>query len=278
MGGHFRQMAYSLQRSTSRVAAVSIVLAMAVIGTAASAQALRPVRAVYELQLNEARDSAGIEAANGSLVVELIEDCAGYIFNQAFISRISASQGPDILGDMQASVWESRDGRTLRFNLVNRINGKVIEREQGKAGLRDGQGGHAIWQLPQARELTLPKGTVFPISHNREVLARAMAGSRGFEIPLFDGSNEAGYYHAAVFIGERLSGPAKGKLSPTDQPRWPIRLAYFNFKNQLGVPEFEVGYTLYGNGVVDSLTLDYPEFGLLGRLVELDYLDQPDCQ
>ncbi|MFP6705364.1 MAG: DUF1849 family protein [Alphaproteobacteria bacterium] len=97
---------------------------MALIGTAASAQALRPVRAVYELQLNEARDSAGIEAANGRLVVELIEDCAGFIFNQAFISRISAIQGSDMLGDMQASVWESRDGRTLRFDLVNRITAR----------------------------------------------------------------------------------------------------------------------------------------------------------
>ncbi len=271
-------MAYSLHSLTSRVAAALIVMALAVIGTTASAQVLRPVRAVYEMHLNKSRDSSGIEGAKGRLVVELIEDCAGYIFNQAFISHITASQGPDILSDIQASVWESRDGRTLRFNLLNRINGKVVEREQGKANLKGNDGGHAIWQLPQARELALPKGTLFPISHNREVLARAMEGSRGFEIPLFDGSNEAGYYHAAVFIGERQTGIDPSQLSPKDQPRWPIRLAYYYFENQLGVPEFEVGYTLYGNGVVDGLTLDYPEFGLRGRLVELDYLDQPDCQ
>jgi len=263
---------------------VLIVAAIMSLAADATAQVLRPTRAVYALQLDKTRDNTGIETAQGRLMVELIEDCAGYIFNQAFISRMTTAEGPDMVGEMQASVWESRDGRTLRFNLLNRLNGKVVEREQGRAGLDSGDGGdggsggHATWQLPEARELALPRGTLFPISHNRAILRQALAGSRGFEIQLFDGSHEAGYYHAAVFIGERLRGPSKGELTPNELPRWPVRLAYFHFDNQLGVPEFEVGYTLYGNGVIDGLSLDYAEFGLSGKLVELEYLEQPDCE
>ena len=246
--------------------------------TIVQAQMLRPARAVYDLQLNQDRESKGVDAATARLVVELIEDCSGFIFNQAFISNISTGEGPDLIGEMQASVWESRDGRALRFNLLNKINGKVVEQEQGRAKLGGRAGGNATWRLPKARELALPRGTLFPVSHNREVLAQAMAGSRGFEIPLFDGSNEAGYYHASVFIGAPFSGKDSGKLSPADQPSWPVRLAYFHYDNNLGTPEFEVGFPLYGNGVVDRLSLDYPEFGLTGHLVDLKYLDQPDCE
>ncbi len=260
---------------------ITLLLSSILAASAAPAQTLRPARAVYDLHLNKARESTGIAAAQGRLVVELIENCAGFIFNQGFISRITATEGPDIVGDMQASVWESRDGRTLRFNLLNRINGSVVEQEQGRASLDNGGGGNAVWSLPEARELALPKGTVFPISHNRQILARALLGSRGFEIPLFDGSNDAGYYHASVFIGKQLKkgmerGTA-GALVPKDQPSWPIRLAYYHYAKPPGVPEFEVGYILYGDGVVSSVKLDYPDFGLIGQLVELQYLDQPDC-
>lgn len=250
----------------------------AILPTLATARVLRPARAVYDLQLNKDRDNAGIEKAKGRLVVELIENCAGFIFNQAFISRVTAGQGPDMVGDMQASVWESRDGKRLRFNLLNRMNGKIVEKEQGRAQLNDTGGGNATWRLPKSRKLTLPKGTLFPISHNREVLARALSGSQGFEIPLFDGSNQAGYYFASVFIGPLLKVGTGDGLSPRDLPSWRIRMAYYHYDSTLGVPEFEVGYTLYGDGVVDGLKLDYRDFGLTGRLVELEYLDEPDCE
>jgi len=35
---------------------------------------------------------------------------------------------------------------------------------------------------------------------------------------------------------------------------------------------------LYSDGVVDDLILDYSEFGLTGRLVELEYIDKIVCK
>jgi len=274
-------MAISTSWSHWWTISIALLVSSILAGTAAPAQTLRPARAVYDLHLNKDRENAGIVAAKGRLVVEFSEDCAGFIFNQGFVSRITATEGRDIVGDMQASIWESRDGRALRFNLVNRINGKVVEREQGRANLDSGGGGDAVWSLPKARRLALPKGTLFPVSHNREVLRRALQGSRGFEVPLFDGSNDAGYYHASVFIGAQVKNGAeratKSAPVPKDQPSWPVRLAYYHYDNALGVPEFEIGYTLYGDGTIAAVKLDYPDFGLIGKLVELQYLEQPDC-
>lgn len=249
-------------------------------GADASSQILRPARGVYDLRLNQSRENKGIDAAKGRLVVELMEDCGGYVFNQGFITQITSGGAPEMFGNMQASVWESRDGRTIRFNLMNRINGKTVEREQGRAELDSAGMGDAVWQLPAERRLTLPKGTLFPISYNRAVLRAAMSGSRGFAITLFDGSNDAGYYHASVFIGDELSPGRiqRSKLLAKALPSWPIRLAYYHHDNTVGTPEFEVGFTLYSDGIVDELLLDYPSFGLTGRLVELEYLERPDCE
>ncbi len=257
----------------------SIFLFLILFAGEAAAQMQRQARTVYDLKLNQNRSSPGIDAATGRLVVELLEDCDGFIFNQGFITNFTSSEGPEIIGDMQASVRESRDGRAIRFNLLNRINGKVVEREQGRADFGAQGAGNAVWRLPKARELALPKGTVFPINHNRMVLEHALRGSRGFEVALFDGSYDAGYYLASAFIGDktnRKQGDGTNLLAK-DLISWPVRLAYYHYDNRLGVPDFEVGFTLYSDGVVDDIKLDYPEFGLTGRLVELQYFDQPAC-
>ncbi len=256
-----------------------IVLFFILLAGEAAAQMLRPARTVYDLKLDGSRENPGIDAAKGRLVVELLEDCDGFIFNQAFISNITSSEGPDIVGDMQASVWESRDGRAVRFNLLNRINGKSVDRERGRGDIDSQGAGNAVWQLPKKRKLALPKGTMFPISHNRKVLEHARRGSHGFEVAFFDGSYDAGYYLTSTFIGnptDRGKDPGS-ELLAKDLTSWPVRLAYYHYDSPLGVPQFEVGFTLYSDGVVDDLVLDYPEFGLTGRLVELKYLDQPNC-
>lgn len=261
-----------------RLRAIILPLLLLFAGEAA-AQMLRPARTVYDLKLDQRRASPGIDAAKGRLIVELHEDCDGYIFNQGLITDFISSEGPNLIGDMQASVWESRDGRQLRFNLLNRLNGKVVEREQGRADLNSQFAGNAVWHLPKARQLALPKGTIFPIAHNRAVLEHALEGDHGFESFLFDGSYEAGLYRAATFIGRKSrNGQANpGGLLSKKLASWPIRLAYFRHDNRDGLPEFEVGFTLYSDGVVDNLQLDYPEFGLTGQLVELEYFDRPVC-
>jgi len=259
-------------------------IAIIILGTAvfvcadSSAQMLRPARAVYDLRLNNERESGNFYSAAGRLVVELIEDCSGFIFNHSFISKISAAGRSALVHNTEASIWESRDGQKMRFNMTQKVNGTVVEREQGRADLTKNGDGKAVWELPQSRTLKLPIGTLFPVSYNRLVTQSALYGKDGFEIPLFDGNNQAGFYHAAVFIGTRQSKihPNKGHQS---EPRsWSVRLAYYNYDSLIGLPEFEIGFLLFSDGVVDNLKLDYQEFGLIGDLKELAYLEQPNCE
>ena len=243
-----------------------------------SAQMLRPARAVYDLQLNNERDSGKIHSAAGRLVVELIEDCSGFIFNHSFVSKVSAVGMSHLVHNTEASIWESRDGQKMRFNMTQKVNGTVVEQEQGRADLTKNGDGRAVWQLPQPRTLKLPVGTLFPVSYNRLVTQNALSGKDGFEMPLFDGSNQAGYYLAAVFIGTRQSKIHPNEGDQSDSRSWSVRHAYYNYDSLIGLPEFEIGFLLFSDGVVDNLKLDYQEFGLIGDLKELEYLEQPICE
>jgi len=268
--------------STSQTGARSLITlfilyTIGLVSTEPNAQMLNPARAVYDLRLNNERDSGKIYSVTGRLIVELIENCSGFIFNHGFISSISAAGSSDLVHNTEASVWESRDGQTMRFTMTQKINGTVVEQEQGQADITDKGESKAVWLLPQSRTLKLPHETLFPISYNRIVTKKALSGSRGFQISLFDGSNKSGYYHAAVFIGPRQK-KIPNLEHQFDTRSWPVRIAYYNYDTLTEIPEFEIGFMLYGDGIVDDLRLDYKEFGLIGILKKLEYLDQPKCE
>ena len=71
------QMSYSTAWPGRWILGLVLLLTCLLAAAAAPAQMLRPARAVYDLQLNQNRSSAGIDRAQGRPVGELIEPRAG---------------------------------------------------------------------------------------------------------------------------------------------------------------------------------------------------------
>ncbi|MDP6346320.1 MAG: DUF1849 family protein [Alphaproteobacteria bacterium] len=260
---------------------LSGLLLLAVAGSAALApavaQKIRPARAIYDLSLGKKGAGVELESLTGRLALELIETCEGAIFNQGFVTRSVQTTGEELFGDVQASLWESRDGRRFRFTQLSRSSGQEDEESRGGAELFPDGGGIARWSLPKPAEITLPRGTLFSVGYSKRVLEMAATGSRGFEVPLFDGAGEAGLYRAHAFIGKGMKPAAISSSQPAPLPRWPIRLAYFRDDDTSGLPDYEVGFVLYGTGVINDIVIDYGEFTILGRLAALNYHDPPSC-
>jgi len=170
---------------------LSGLLLLAVAGSAALApavaQKIRPARAIYDLSLGKKGAGVELESLTGRLALELIETCEGAIFNQGFVTRSVQTTGEELFGDVQASLWERRDGRRFRFTQLSRSSGQEDEESRGGAELFPDGGGIARWSLPKPAEITLPRGTLFSVGYSKRVLEMAATGSRGFEVPLFDG-------------------------------------------------------------------------------------------
>lgn len=87
-----------------------------------------------------------------------------------------------------------------------------------------------------------------------------------------------------AFIGAEKS--AKGAEAFTDVdgggtlaslPYWPVTVGYFERDGSKDLPEYQVSFHLYPNGISDSLTLDYVDFRLKADLTELTLLETPAC-
>jgi len=68
--------------------------------------------------------------------------------------------------------------------------------------------------------------------------------------------------------------PALAKLS-TDK-YWPVDIAYFDDTAKTGeeVPEYRISFKLHENGITRDLVMDYGDFSMTGKLVNLSLFDQ----
>ena len=133
----------------------------------------------------------------------------------------------------------------------------------------------------------MPGNVLFPIQHTREILEAARAGRRIYSSDLYDGSEKgAKIYETTAVLGDRKPPGYNTALPPVvngkaldSQAAWPVSLSYFGKERRArdAVPEYELAFLFYENGVSRKLFIDYGSFAIKGRLVRLKMLDGGTC-
>lgn len=252
---------------------------------AASAQGtpppLAPHRAVYDLELREAEERAGIEAIYGRMVFEFTgAACKGYTTRFRFATRIDTGEEART-SDQRLTSFE--DERTGMFRFDNQsftdekpdkqVKGEAITKEDGTVVSLEGE---------EARTIDLPK-SVFPTAHMREVIAQAMAGTPLFDARIFDGSeNGDKSLLVTTIIGKPEQGgggDAEVAKALADKSWWPVTASYFNDgPDGDSEPTYRLSFKLYDNGISRDLVMDYGDFSMAGKLSSLELLPEESCE
>ncbi len=262
--------------------AVVLVLSAGVRRAAEATPGFLPHRAVYDLNLAESRSNSTVVRAEGKLEFEWADVCTGWTVSQRTRVRMAVAGGQVIDFGWTLNSLESRDGRRYRF-FIRRFNiDGSTEELRGEARLREkGEMGLAVFSEPAAREVTLPKGTLFPTGHSLLLIAAAEKGELPLWRNVFDGSGDNGLFGVNVALSEALSVdvPA-GFESPLlgGQESWRLHLAYFSMDESVAEPEHEQALRLYASGVVDEMLLDYGDFALKADLITLEALPEIECK
>jgi hypothetical protein len=216
----------------------------------------------------------------GGLSLEFANDCeAGYTLNQRFVIETNTEDGPS-LSDMTLNSWEAQDGAQFRFKLKDVLNGDVDQELDGEATASEGDAGLVRFSLPEGVELALPPGILFPTQHTIRLLALAHEGKNWLQAPVYDGSSADGYTDVGGFIGSEL--PVEAGETPVLAPlkglrSWRVRLAYFTSDKAQDSPDYEIGYRLYDNGVVDDIVFDYGDYAIRATLQKLEIKPKNAC-
>ena len=245
---------------------------------------LVPHRATYDMKLNVARPNSGIVEVNGRMVLEMVDSCDAWEVKQRIKLKFLRNDGEEFDTDSSFTSYETKDGLGLRFSVRNIQDQEVEEELRGHADLEGNGGkGRASFTLPEVRSFELPAGTLFPTTHLALIIQHARAGDKSVSYSVFDGARLDGAFTVNAVIGKppRSAGaPAiRGDVALLrGQPSWGVRLAFFAAGDQgTANPEYELALDLLGNGIARSMLLDYGDFAVDARLVQLQALPRPRC-
>ena len=260
---------YAVLLSAASVAAPALAVPM-----------LQAHRAVYDLSLDKATDRSGITGITGRMVYEFNgSPCDGYTVNFRFVTQI-ATNDTTRLSDQQTTTYEDAKGKTFSFVTKSFVDQQLDKEVKGTA-VKKGNGVEVDLDKPQKNVVQLA-ATQFPTQHLVELIGKAEKGERFYETSLFDGSEDANkVMTTTVVVGKKTEAekgdpelPALAKLAKDEY--WPVDIAYFDLSDKASgeeVPEYRISFKLHENGLTRDLVMDYGDFSMTGKLVNLALFD-----
>lgn len=264
----------------------ALILAAMSGGSWASPVAQIPVphRAIYKIDLQDSQESSGVTSAEGRMVFEIAGNaCEGYTMSQRLVVLMGNRDEADQLLDFRVSTFESGDGGLYRFTSRTYLDEKIVEQATGIAERKSGAVEVAL-DVPGKKSLTFDQSVMFPSQHLQALLKAAWSDQRFFSTSIYEGAGQGERADIVTAIigaaeqAENLEGLIEGKTA------WPVSIAYFNGrgteKDQSGeeVPDYQMSFTLFENGVARNLRMNYGDYVLSGKLEKLDALEISECQ
>lgn len=254
----------------------------------ASASAVAPHRAVYDLELLRATKGANVGSVSGRMAYEVSgSECDGWTVSFRLVNRFDYKEGSPRLFDTQSSSWEAGDGKEMNYSEKEFVDSKQ-ESEKRLSVVRaakDGVGEVSII-LPEAKKSSIPAETVFPMRHQLRLMEAAAKGETREISLVYDGSDGEKTVRAISTIGKKVNAGQGKKDKDNAQaaplhslPSWPVTIGYYSTEEDNSeTPLYQINFDMYENGVSNSLVMDYGNFALSGKLAHLELLKAETCQ
>ena len=270
------------QRGPPRAAARAAV--------AVAAIELAPHRAVYEFALGTARSSNSVASVAGRMVYEFTGSvCEGYTQSMRFVTRTSSQEGEVTVNDQRTSSWEDAAGTRYRFQSSQFRGDQLSEQTAGTAARGEADADMAVELThPEKTKTAVGNRALYPVQHSVKLLEAARRGETSFKAEFFDGS-EGGEksYIINAHIGRPVAAAYNKSLPRVGQAErldgiaaWPVALSYFEHGSEKrdAVPNYEMSFLIFQNGVSRRLVIDNGEYTMKGELTELVMLDPVPCK
>ena len=228
-------------------------------------------RALYQLtKVDSTRGGRQVTGATGTMGYEVVDVCDGWATRQRLRMSVSNADGNDVDMDSDYATWESKDGLSFRFHMVQKTDSAVTSQTDGSAHLtRTGGPGEAIYRAPKEMTAELPAGTLFPMMHTLAIINAARDGKKFLALPLFDGTDESGVEDSSIAVVD-WKPPFTTKyeiLNTLASTR--VRIAFFDHTGGSPTPTYEAGMRYWENGIADDMLMDFGDFVMHATLTEL---------
>jgi hypothetical protein len=253
---------------------------------------LVPHRAIYDLSLGATRGNSQIVGVSGRIFYDFDGNaCDGYTLQFRQVSELDSGEGKKATSDLRSTTWEDADAKSFKFNSQNFLDENLVDSVDGHA--ERGAAATAVNLVkPAHKALDVGAAVVFPTEHMVRVINAARAGKTILDFPVYDGSDTGDkVFDTLTVIGHKLDADDRKRDDAAEEPdnrkklanvpRWPVTISYFEQattpKSGEQTPVYAIGFELYENGISRTLSLDYNDFVVSGKLTQLEIKDVKPC-
>ena len=258
---------------------------------------LLPHTVLYDLRLVSSNSSAPVQDVRGSFRYDFEGNhCNGYTITVVLSNQLVDKSGNVSSIEQFSSSFEDPTKGIYSFVDRQEVNGVTVEATRGEANIS----GQSAQVSLEKEDHTAPKtedlgqGIMFPMQFLTESIIAAQQNKVFLNTRYYDGSDGGSVtYDVSGVIGRERTVDLNGsqllsELGPALKA-WPMSLAYFqqggdaeraSDPQALGeqLPDYQMSYMLFENGVSDELLLDYGDFVIRGEMVEFETLPVTACE
>ena len=252
----------------------------------AEAATVMPHRAVYDLALSRVGNGSSLSSAQGRIAFEISGSaCEGFSVSFRMATRYQPAEGEGNLIDTQSVTFEGPGMLEFRHQVKEIVNGET--KDDVRIGVsRTAPGGEGTGTISGGEEktFTIPASSVFPMQHQLLLMTLGEQGGGRDSSVVYDGSDRDKTFRAISFVGKAKppGSIARDQANPEAAPlrnltAWPMTISYFPGTGGEEMPDYQVSFDMYENGVATGVQLDYGAFALTGTLAKLDMLEAASC-
>ena len=221
--------------------------------------------------------------ARGKMSFQMVRVDSNWITKQTSFLREAESVGEASDGSSVTSTilntCEGDDGMSYEFTAQAMRDGEVEEEIGGRGRLVSVDGpGTVVYENPEAQTINLPHGSVFPITHLKMLLSKALGiKGKNFEMVkayVFDGSNdvrEAVRIHAIIApvdTKKREVISSDKSLYKADK-LWRAEMSVFTSESSDDIPDYKVVQIFSDQGVIHEFRVNYGSYEMVSKLTNL---------
>jgi hypothetical protein len=245
--------------------------------------AIIPYKATYKIEVSSLRGKKlksvwpPRPVGDGSETIELRQTCHGWRYRETVSTTMTSGARPAV-SKYTVTWFEGSDGRRFTFE-ERRDDGAKTEKTTATASIaRGGKNEAVIVDKGKRRTMTLPDGTIFPMTFLRRILSAARNGDDSVSALVFNGRFHKQLGRTEYRI-ERADKPGLDRL-PNDlkaSKAWRLERAYYRAPSGISDNTLFVD-TRAGNGVLLKRDYYYRDIEVHWLLRSASKLPRPKCR
>ena len=234
-------------------------------------------KAYYTLILDKTNTNSVLEGGDGKSTYLFNKDCNGWSLKENFMIIYNLTNNKNA---KSYSIFKSFEDYTSKNFSFEHFDKSDLSGEINYSGFvkKDGKKLKGSLIDNQFKKLSFNGKILFPNEHLIKLIGYAKEENSFFNSNVFFGSNKNNLIKkVSAFIGKKKLTSSNINYKFLKKNVWPIKLAFYNYKQKKSSPETEISLELDEDGVVHNYLVNYGDYQMIGKLNKIEVLEEKRC-